>query len=62
MKNKYPKFYKLLQVVSSLRYSQGFYSKLYNEIYNLDENEISEVENELPTFNKSLDVIMYLEQ
>ena len=54
---EYTNFNKLFKVVSGLRVSQGFYSKLYNNLV----FEILDIENELPDFYDELDVIMYLE-
>ena len=54
-------FVKLFNVVYSLKDSQGFYSRLYNNLVNLTEFEILDIEKRLPNFNNKLDVIMYLE-
>lgn len=58
---QYTNFNKLFQVVKTLRYSQGFYSRLYNQLIDLPEDEISDIENELPDFFDKVDVIMFLE-
>lgn len=58
---QYKNFSKLFNVVDKLKNSQGFYSRLYNNLIELSENEISDIENELPTFFDEVDVIMYLE-
>lgn len=58
---QYTNFNKLFQVVKTLRCSQGFYSRYYNELINLSEDEISDIENELPEFFDEVDVIMFLE-
>lgn len=60
--NKYPKFEYLKQVVDSLRYSQGFYSRLAAQLDTLTDEDIQQVENQLPDFKEPLDVIFYLEQ
>lgn len=59
-------FRMLFDTVKSLRHSQGFYSRLYNNLmenikYN-KEDLVDHLHNsELPKFKDSLDVIMYLE-
>lgn len=58
---RYKNFARLFNVVYSLKNSQGFYSRLYNDLVNLSEDEISDIENELPDFYDEVDVIMYLE-
>ena len=59
-------FRMMFDTVKSLRHSQGFYSRLYNELtYNIknDKEGLLYVLNnsELPKFKDSLDVVMYLE-
>lgn len=61
-KTAYPRFEYLQKVVNSLRYSQGFYSRLAAQLEELDEYTIQQVESQLPEFKTSLDVIFYLEQ
>lgn len=58
---QYTNFNKLFQVVDTLRHSLGSYSITYNQLINLSEDEISDIENELPDFFDEIDVIMYLE-
>ena len=58
---QYTNFNKLFQVVNTLKHSQGFYSRYYNQLINLSEDEISDIENELPDFFDEVDVIMFLE-
>ena len=52
----------LFNTVKSLSNSQGFYGRLLNTIINMDEDERLELINNLPTFNDSVDVVMWLEQ
>lgn len=58
---QYTNFNKLFQVVDTLRHSLGSYSRTYNQLINLSEDEISDIENELPDFHDEVDIIMYLE-
>lgn len=51
----------LFTVAEKLRLSQGFYSRLYNRLCELTEEEWEELEAELPDFHDDLDVIFYLE-
>ena len=52
----------LFNTVKSLSNSQGFYGRLLNTLINMDEDERLELINNLPTFNDTLDVVMWLEQ
>ena len=55
--------YKLLfNTVEMLSNSQGYYGRLLNSLINMNEDERLELINNLPTFNDSLDVVMWLEQ
>lgn len=59
-------FRMVFDTIKGLRHSQGFYSRLYNDLMeNIKYNKenISDLLNnsELPKFKDSLDVIMYLE-
>lgn len=47
--------------IKSLRASQGFYYRLFENIINLSENDLYEFIVDLPKFNDALDVILYLE-
>ena len=56
----------LFDTIKGLRNSQGFYSRLYNDLmedikYNKENISGLLNNNELPKFKDSLDVIMYLE-
>ena len=56
----------MFETIKSLRYSQGFYSRLYNDLmedikYNKENISDFLNNNELPKFKDNLDVIMYLE-
>ena len=59
-------FRMILETAKGLRYSQGFYSRLYNDLmenikYNKEELVDYLNNSELPKFKDSLDVVMYLE-
>lgn len=59
-------FRMMFETIKELRYSQGFYSRLYDTlIYNIKNNKEDLVDylnnSELPKFKDSLDVVMYLE-
>ena len=56
----------MFETIKGLRYSQGFYSRLYTDImedikYNKENISDFLNNNELPKFKDSLDVVMYLE-
>lgn len=60
-------FRMILETAKSLRYSQGFYSRFYNELmenikYNKEELVDYLNNSELPKFKDTLDVVMYLEE
>lgn len=54
-----------LNVVNSLKNSQGFYSRLYNQIQEMDDEQRLELEEQInniePKFKDVVDVILYLE-
>ena len=52
----------LFSTVKMLSNSQGFYGRLLNSLINMNEDERLELINNLPAFNDSLDVVMWLEQ
>ena len=59
-------FRMVFDTIKSLRHSQGFYSRLYNElIENIKHDKEGLVDylnnSELPKFKDTLDVVMYLE-
>ena len=59
-------FRMIFDTVKSLRHSQGFYSRLYNNLsVNIKYNKKELVDylnnSELPKFKDSLDVVMYFE-
>ena len=59
-------FRMILETAKSLRYSQGFYGRLYASLvedikYNKENISNFLNNSELPKFKDSLDVIMYLE-
>ena len=59
-------FRTMLDTIKGLRYSQGFYSRLYNNLmedikYNKKNISYFLNNDEFPKFKDSLDVIMYLE-
>ena len=56
----------MYDTVKSLRHSQGFYSRLYDELmYNIKNNREDLLDflnnSELPKFKDTVDVVMYLE-
>lgn len=54
-----------LDTIDSLAGSQGFYSRLSQQIHDEIENDasiIDKLNENLPKFNDTLDVVMYLEQ
>ena len=48
--------------IKSLASSQGFYSRLARQIDEFDSDTIENIKNDLPIFNDSVDVMMFLEQ
>ena len=59
-------FRMILDAVTLLRHSQGFYNRLYNDLmenikYNKEELVDHLNNSELPKFKDTLDVVMYLE-
>lgn len=59
-------FRMILETAKGLRYSQGFYGRLYNNLienikYNKEELADYLNNSKLPKFKDTLDVIMYLE-
>ena len=48
--------------IKSLASSQGFYSRLAQQIDEFDSDTIENIKNDLPIFNDTLDVILFLEQ
>ena len=59
---QYPKFNFLQSVVNDLRYSQGFYSRLAQQLDGLSEDDIANAESQLPDFKDKVDVVLFLEQ
>ena len=59
---QHPKFNFLQSVVNDLRYSQGFYSRLAQQLEGLSEDDILNIESQLPDFKDFLDVVLFLEQ
>lgn len=59
---QYPKFNFLQSVVNDLRYSQGFYSRLAEQLEGLSEDDILNIESQLPNFKDKVDVVLFLEQ
>lgn len=54
-----------IKTIDSLAGSQGFYSRLSQHVHDAIENDssmIDKLNKNLPKFNDSLDVVMYLEQ
>ena len=48
--------------IETLSQSQGYYNRLYNALNQLSNQELDNLKNNLPKFNDTIDVIMYLEQ
>ena len=48
--------------IKSLASSQGFYSRLAQQIDEFDSDTIENIKNDLPIFNDALGVILFLEQ
>ena len=48
--------------IKSLASSQGFYSRLAQQIDEFDYDTIENIKNNLPIFNDTLDVVLFLEQ
>lgn len=58
-------FEMFLDTVNGLKYSQGFYSRLANQIAEMSEEDLNRAKEEinaLPQFNDTLDVVLWLEQ
>ena len=54
-----------IETIDRLARSQGFYSRLSKQIHDAidnDANLIGKLNKDLPKFNDSVDVVMYLEQ
>jgi len=54
-----------VETIMSLRYSQGFYSRLAARFEELDDEQKKQVETELnakPQWNDTLDCVLFLEQ
>ena len=57
-------FEMFLDTVNTLKYSQGFYSRIADTLSRLDDDEldrIREVFNSKPQFKDNVDVVMFLE-
>lgn len=53
-----------LECVNTLKNSQGFYSRLANDLNNMDKDQIEELKeylNSLPQFKDQVDVVLFLE-
>ena len=57
--NNYELFFNTIKTLSN---SQGHYERLFNSLINMNKDERLELINNLPSFNDTLDVIMWLEQ
>lgn len=58
-RNNYELFF---STIKSLSACQGFYSRLFNQLINMDEDDRIELTNNLPMFKNKVDVVMWLEQ
>ena len=53
-----------LKTINSLRYSQGFYSRLARDLEEMSEEDRENLKNEInsqPQFNNEVDVVLFLE-
>lgn len=53
-----------LKTVNSLRYSQGFYSRLAHDLEEMSDEDRENLKNEInsqPQFNNEVDVVLFLE-
>ena len=61
--DKLENFNFMLQTIKSLACSQGFYGRLYRDIQDLESNDLDNLIESLPDFEKdSLNVVFYFEQ
>jgi hypothetical protein len=54
-----------IDTVNSLKYSQGFYSRIARDLDLMSDEQKQDIENELnnlPQWNDTLDCVLYLEQ
>lgn len=61
VKSNYEMF---LECVNTLKNSQGFYSRLANDLNNMDKDQTEELKeylNSLPQFKDQVDVVLFLE-
>lgn len=60
--DKQDNFNFMLSTIKSLACSQGFYSRLYRDIQDLESNDLNNLIESLPDFKKdSLNVVFYFE-
>lgn len=55
----------LVKVANDLRFSRGFYTRLWDDLNSIDDENLEEAMesvNNQTTFNEALDVILWLEQ
>ena len=52
---------KLVDLCGKLRFSQGFYGRLYSSLMELNQEDFDNLESELPDFTDDLSIIYYLE-
>lgn len=52
---------KIIDLCNKLRFSQGFYGRLYRSIMELGQEDLDNLENSLPDFESEMDIIFYLE-
>lgn len=50
-----------IKTIKTLKSSQGFYCRMWNQIQELNLSDLKRLARELPNFNDSLDVVLYLE-
>jgi len=52
---------KIIDLCNKLRFSQGFYGRLYRSIMELGQEDLDDLESSLPDFESEMDIIYFLE-
>ena len=52
---------KIIDLCNKLRFSQGFYGRLYRSIMEMNQEDLDLLESSLPDFESEMDIIFYLE-
>jgi hypothetical protein len=50
-----------IETIKTLKSSQGLYCRLWNQVQELSLSDLKRLARQLPNFNDSVDVILYLE-